>query len=391
MKMLKTLALAAASLGALAAPAFAEDTVKIGLIMPFTGPFASEGKQIGAAVKLYMQRNGNTVAGKKIEVIEKDDAGTADTTKRLAEELVVNDKVSFLVGFGLTPLALATAPVATKAKVPMIVMAAATSAITEASPFVFRTSETMAQSCAPLGDWASQNGIKKVVTVVSDYAPGHDAEKSFSERIVAAGGTVENVRVPLRNPDFSPYLQKVADAKPDAVFVFVPSGIGAQFMKQFRERGLDKLGIKLIGPGDVIDDDLLEGIGDVALGAITSHYYSAAHDSPENKAYVEAFKKANNGMRPNFMSVGGYDGMNLIYEALKKTGGDTDGEKLAAAMKGLAWTSPRGPISVDPETRDIIQNIYIREVKKKDGELYAIEFHTIPNVKDPTKEAKKKG
>ena len=391
MKMLKTLALAAASLGALAAPAFAEDTVKIGLIMPFTGPFASEGKQIGAAVKLYMQRNGNTVAGKKIEVIEKDDAGTADTTKRLAEELVVNDKVSFLVGFGLTPLALATAPVATKAKVPMIVMAAATSAITEASPFVFRTSETMAQSCAPLGDWASQNGIKKVVTVVSDYAPGHDAEKSFSERIVAAGGTVENVRVPLRNPDFSPYLQKVADAKPDAVFVFVPSGIGAQFMKQFRERGLDKLGIKLIGPGDVIDDDLLEGIGDVALGAITSHYYSAAHDSPENKAYVEAFKKANNGMRPNFMSVGGYDGMNLIYEALKKSGGDTDGEKLAAAMKGLAWTSPRGPISVDPETRDIIQNIYIREVKKKDGELYAIEFHTIPNVKDPTKEAKKKG
>jgi branched-chain amino acid transport system substrate-binding protein len=390
MKLLKTLALATACLGILAAPAFAEDTVKVGLIMPFTGPFASEGKQIGAAVKLYMQRNGNTVAGKKIEVIEKDDAGTADTTKRIAEELVVNDKVSFLVGFGLTPLALATAPIATKAKVPMIVMAAATSAITEASPFVFRTSETMAQSCAPLGDWAAQNGIKKVVTVVSDYAPGHDAEKSFSERITAAGGTVENVRVPLRNPDFSPYLQKVADAKPDAVFVFVPSGIGAQFMKQFRERGLDKLGIKLIGPGDVIDDDLLEGIGDVALGAITAHYYSAAHDSPENKAYVEAFKKANNGMRPNFMSVGGYDGMNLIYEALKKTGGDTDGEKLAAAMKGMAWTSPRGPISVDPETRDIIQNIYIREVKKQGGELYAIEFHTIPNVKDPVKEAKKK-
>jgi branched-chain amino acid transport system substrate-binding protein len=391
MKLLKSLALATATLGILAAPAFAEDTVKVGLIMPFTGPFASEGKQIGAAVKLYMQRNGNTVAGKKIEVIEKDDAGTADTTKRIAEELVVNDKVSFLVGFGLTPLALATAPIATKAKVPMIVMAAATSAITEASPFAFRTSETMAQSCAPLGDWASQNGIKKVVTVVSDYAPGHDAEKSFSERITAAGGTVENVRVPLRNPDFSPYLQKVADAKPDAVFVFVPSGIGAQFMKQFRERGLDKLGIKLIGPGDVIDDDLLEGIGDVALGAITAHYYSAAHDSPENKAYVEAFKKANNGMRPNFMSVGGYDGMQLIYEALKKTGGDTDGEKLAAAMKGLAWTSPRGPISVDPETRDIIQNIYIREVKKQGGELYAIEFHTIPNVKDPVKEAKKKG
>ena len=268
-------------------------------------------------------------------------------------------------------------------------MAAATSSITEASPFVFRTSETMAQSCAPLGDWAFKNGIKKVVTVVSDYAPGNDAEKSFSERFVKAGGTVENIRVPLRNPDFSPYLQKVADAKPDAVFVFVPSGIGAQFMKQFRERGLDKLGMKLIGPGDVIDDDLLEGIGDVALGAITAHYYSAAHDSPENKAYVAAFKKANGGMRPNFMSVGGYDGMHLIFEALKKTGGDTDGEKLAAAMKGLAWMSPRGPISVDPETRDIIQNIYIREVKRQGGELYAVEFHTIEAVKDPVKAEKK--
>ncbi len=233
MRLLKTLACTAVALFSLGAPAFSEETVKVGLIMPFTGPFATEGKQIGAAIKLYLQRNGDTVAGKKIEVIEKDDAGNADTTKRLAQELIVNDKVSFLAGFGLTPLALATAPVATKAKVPLIVMAAATSSITEASPFVFRTSETMAQSCAPLGDWAAKNGIKRVVTVVSDYAPGNDAEKSFSERFTKAGGTVENVRVPLRNPDFSPYLQKVTDAKPDAVFVFVPSGIGAQFMKQY--------------------------------------------------------------------------------------------------------------------------------------------------------------
>jgi branched-chain amino acid transport system substrate-binding protein len=344
---------------------------------------------VDAAVKLYMAQNGTTVAGKKIEVILKDDTGTADVTKRLAQELIVNDKVAVLAGFGLTPLAMATAPIATQAKVPEIVTCAGTSSITEASPFIVRTSFTLAQSAVPIAEWAAKNGIKKVTTIVSDYAPGHDAEKSFSEAFTKAGGTVENVRAPLRNPDFAPYLQKAADTKPDAIFVFVPSGVGALFMKQYRERGLDKSGIKLIGPGDVTDDDILNEMGDVALGVITAHFYSAAHDSPENKAYVEAFKKANNGMRPNFMSVGGYDGMHLIYAALKKTNGDTDGEKLVAAMKGLAWTSPRGPVSIDPETRDIIQNIYIREVKKVDGQLYNVEFATIPNVKDPVKAAKK--
>ena len=378
---------AAAAMLALSGAAMAQDTLKIGLILPMTGPFASTGRQIEAAAKLYMQQKGDTVAGKKIQLIVKDDTGTADVTKRLAQELIVNDKIAVMAGFGLTPLALASAPLATQAKVPEVVMAAATSTITEASPFIVRTSFTLPQATVPMADWAAQNGIKKVVTLVSDYGPGIDAEKAFTAAFTAKGGQVENLRVPLANPDFSPFLQKVADAKPDALFVFVPSGIGAQFMKQFVERGLDKSGIKLIGPGDVTDDDLLNNMGDVALGAITTQHYSAAHDSPENKAFVEAFKKANNGMRPNFMAVGGYDGMHLIYEGLKKTNGE-GGQALVDAMKGMSWTSPRGPVSIDPQTRDIVQNIYVRKVERKDGELYNVEFATIPNVKDPVKAAK---
>lgn len=367
--------------------AFAQQTVKIGLILPMTGPFASTGRQIEAAAKLYMQQHGDAVVGKKIQLIVKDDTGVADVTKRLAQELIVNEKVSVLAGFGLTPLALAPAPLATQAKVPAVVMAAATATITEASPYIVRTSFTLPQATVPMAEWAAKNGMKKVVTLVSDYGPGIDAEKAFTGAFTAAGGQVESLRVPLANPDFSPFLQKVADAKPDALFVFVPSGIGAQFMKQFVERGLDKSGVKLIGPGDVTDDDILNGMGDVALGAITTQHYSAAHDSPENKAFVEAFKKANNGMRPNFMAVGGYDGMHLIYEALKKSNGAT-GEALINAMKGLSWVSPRGPVSIDPQTRDIVQNVYVRKVERVNGELFNVEFVTIPSVKDPVKAAK---
>jgi branched-chain amino acid transport system substrate-binding protein len=385
----RTVILAAGAAGLLASlsGAHAQQAMKIGLILPMTGPFASTGRQIEAAAKLYIQQNGDTVAGKKIELIVKDDAGVADTTKRLAQELIVNEKVGVIAGFGLTPLALASAPLATQAKVPAIVMAAATATITEASPYIARTSFTLPQATVPLADWAAQNGMKKVVTLVSDYGPGVDAERAFTGNFTKAGGQVENLRVPLQNPDFSPFLQKVADSKPDALFVFVPSGVGAQFMKQFVERGLDKSGIKLIGPGDVTDDDILNGMGDVALGTITTHHYSAAHDSPENKTFVEAFKKANNGMRPNFMAVGGYDGMHLVYEGLKKTNG-AGGEALINAMKGMSWTSPRGPVSIDPQTRDIIQNVYVRKVEKKDGELHNVEFATIPNVKDPVKAAK---
>ncbi|HTE81069.1 MAG TPA: ABC transporter substrate-binding protein, partial [Reyranella sp.] len=384
--MLRREILAIAALSLLPSVAFAQDTVKIGLILPMTGQQASTGKQIDAAVKLYQAQHGTTVAGKKIEVILKDDTSVPDVTKRLAQELVVNDKVAVLAGFGITPSALATAPIATQAKVPEVVMAAGTSSITEASPFVVRTSFTLAQSAVPMAEWSIKNGIRKVVTMVSDYGPGIDAEKSFSDKFKADGGTIiENLRVPMRSPDFAPVLQKAADTKADALFVFVPSGTGAQFVKQFIERGLDKSGMKLIATGDVTDDDQLNGMGDAVVGVINAHNYSANHDSALNKTYVEAFRKANGGLRPNFMSVGGYDGMHLIYEALKKTNGDTNGEKLIAAMKGFAWESPRGPISIDPDTRDIVQNIYIRKVEKVGGELYNVEFATIPNVKDPVK------
>ena len=380
------LLLAAAALLLPAAPAFAQaDTVKIGLILPLTGPFASTGRQVEAAVRLYMQQNGSTVAGKKIELIVKDDTGLApETTKRIAQDLVVQEKIAILAGFGLTPLALATAPVATEAKVPMIVMCAGTSIIPQRSPFIVRTGFTIPQTTAPIADWAAKNKIRKVVTMVTDFAPGGEAEKTFVKRFGDAGGTiVESIRSPLQNPDFAPFLQRAKDAKPDALFVFVPSGQGTAVLKQFAERGLKEAGISLIGPGDVLDDDILETIGRPALGMITSQHYSAAHPSPENKAYVEAFMKANNGMRPNFMSVGGYDGMHLIYEALKKTGGATDGEKLVEAMKGMAWTSPRGPMSIDPATRDVVQNVYIRKCELVDGKIYNVEFDKVENFKDP--------
>jgi branched-chain amino acid transport system substrate-binding protein len=371
--------------------ALAQDSVKIGFILPMTGQQQSTGKQIAAAAKLFMSQNGDTVAGKKVEFILKDDGAVPDNTKRIAQEMIVSDKVTFLAGFGVTPAALAVAPLSAESKTPEIVTAAGTSIITEKSPYIARTSFTLAQSTVPMADWAAQNGIKKVVSMVSDYAPGVDSEKSFKDEFTAKGGEVlDSIRFPLANPDFAPFLQKAADQKPDAIFVFVPSGQGGTFVKQFVERGLDKAGIKIIGPGDVTDDDLLNNMGDSIIGTITAHFYSADHDSAANKAFVAAFKAANGGMRPNFMAVSGYDGMHLMYEAVKKTGGKTDGDSLIAAAKGMAWESPRGPISIDPDTRDIIQNVYIRKVEKKNGELYNVEFATIPNVKDPIKAAEKK-
>jgi branched-chain amino acid transport system substrate-binding protein len=386
LKSIIQIAAGAALAASVSGQALAQETVKIGLIVPLTGGQASTGKQIDNAIKLYMQQNGDTVAGKKIEVIVKDDGAVPDNSKRLAQELIVNDKVSFLAGFGVTPAALAVAPLATQGKVPQVIMAAGTSIITERSPYIVRTSFTLAQSSEIIADWAAKNGIKKVAALVSDYAPGADALNFFKPKFTAGGGEViEEVKVPLANPDFAPFLQRMKDAKPDAIYVFVPAGQGGTFMKQYTERGLG--GIKVIGPGDVMDDDLLNNMGDAALGAVTAHLYSAAHPSQKNKDFVAAYKKAFN-QRPGFMAVGGYDGIHLIYEALKKTGGKTDGDALIAAMKGLAWESPRGPISIDPETRDIVQNIYIREVKKVDGELYNVEFATFEAVKDSGKTKK---
>jgi branched-chain amino acid transport system substrate-binding protein len=367
----------------------ADDTIKIGFIAPSTGQFAQIGNMMIAGAKYFMQGNGNSVAGKKIELIIKDDGGQPDNAKRLAQELVVNDKVAVLAGFTFTPVALAVAPIATEAKVPQVVMAAGTSIITEKSPYIVRTFYTTAQAAVPMAQWAAKNGVKKVVTLVSDYAPGYDAEKLFGDAFKKDGGEIlANVRVPVQSPDFAPYLQRARDANPDGIYVFIPGSFAGTFARQYVERGLDKSGIKLMGNGDLTDDDLLNPMGDPALGIITAGQYSAAHPSAENKAFVAGFTKFA-GKRPNLMADAVYDGMTVIYNAIKKTGGDTDGDKLLAAMKGMSFESPRGPITIDPDTRDIIQNIYIRRVERKDGELYNVEFATFPAVKDPVKEAAK--
>jgi branched-chain amino acid transport system substrate-binding protein len=361
----------------------AQETVKVGLLLSMTGPFASTGKQLEAGARLYMAEHGDTVAGKKIELIIKDDTGLPDVAKRLATELVVKDKVQILGGFALTPLAFAAAPVATQSKTPAVVMVAATSSVIDASPYFVRTSFTLPQVAIGVAEWAPKNGIKKVVSLVSDYGPGLDAEKAFKERFEKQGGMVtEAIRVPMRSPDFAPFLQRVRDEKPDAVFVFLPAGVGAQFMKQFAERGLNKAGIKLIATGDVTEDDILNDMGDVALGVVTSHHYSAAHPSAANQKFVQSFRKANGGKRPNYMAVHAYDGMRVIYNALATTKGGT-GDALLAAMRGQSFESPRGPIVIDAQSRDIVQDVYIRKVERREGELYNVEFDVMKAVKDP--------
>jgi branched-chain amino acid transport system substrate-binding protein len=385
--VLKTaLSLIAAACGTVV---LAADTgpIKIGLILPMTGQQASTGRQIEAAVKLWMAQNGNKIAGRSVEVVLKDDGAVPDATKRIAQELIVNDKVAVIAGFGITPTALATAPLATQSKTPLVVMAAATSSITEASPYIVRTSFTLPQVTVAIADWAAKNKIKKAVTLVADYGPGFDAEKFFDSQFRLDGGQIlDKLRTPLKAPDFAPVLQKVVDAKPDALFVFLPSGQGATFMKQFAERGLDKSGVRLIATGDVTDDDQLADMGDVALGVVNSHHYSAAHPSATNKKFVEAFQAANK-FRPNFMAVGGYDGMRVIYKALEATKG-AGGEALLNAMKGQIFESPRGPVLIDAQTRDIVQDVYIRKVERvpaMGNGLYNVEFDVIQAVKDPGK------
>jgi branched-chain amino acid transport system substrate-binding protein len=386
--MLKRLTIALVSAaGALASTsAFAQDTVKLGLVLPLTGGLAPVGKQVQAGVKLYMDKNGATVAGKKIDVIVKDDGGVPDNSRRLAQELIVNDKVA-VIASGITPSAMAIGPLSTQSKTANVVMVSGTSGVINPNnPYMVRTSFTLGQQSGIIAEWAAKNGAKKVVIVQSDWAPGAEATAVFTDAFTKAGGQVaETIKVPLANPDFAPFLQRARDANPDTLFVFVPASQAGTFAKQFAERGLDKAGIKLVGPGDIVDDNDLPGMGDGMLGVVTAGIYSAAHNSQANKDYVAAFKKANGNLRPNFISVGGYDGIHLIYEALKKTGGKTDAESLIGAMKGMKWESPRGPISIDPDTRDIVQNIYIGKVEKVQGELYNVEFATYDAVKDPLK------
>lgn len=372
-----------------AAAAQAAPSLRIGLVMPVTGPFADYGKQIERGIRLWLTAHGDTVAGRKVELVLRDDApGTSgEVSKRIAQELIVNDKVDVLAGFGLTPEALAVAPLATQAKVPMVVMNAATSIITERSPYIVRTSFTLPQDSAPIAAWAAKNGVHRVYTLVADYGPGHDAEAQFGKTFTAAGGTiVGEVRVPVGTVDFSAYLQRVKDARPDAVFLFLPPGAGTiAFMKDFANRGLAKAGIRIVATGDLTDEDVIDAYGDSVLGVITAFHYSEAHDSPENRAYVAAYYKAYPKSRPNFMSVAGYDGMHLIAAAVEKTGGSADAQKFIDAARGMSWTSPRGTVTIDPATRDIVQTVYIRRAQKVDGRMQNVEFDRYPDVKDPGK------
>ncbi|MET0413839.1 MAG: ABC transporter substrate-binding protein [Polyangiaceae bacterium] len=366
-----------------------EDSIKIGVIAPFSGPFASSGAEIEAGMRTYLKQHGDTLENRKIELLIRDTTGPApEVAKRLAQELVVRDKADLLVGFGLTPEALAVAPVATEAKKPMIVMNAATSIITTKSPYIVRVSFTVGQVTAPLATWAINNGISSVFTLVSDYAPGIDAEAQFKKTFQAAGGKiVDSLRVPLQNPDFSPYVQRIKDAAPQAAFVFVPAGEqGTAFMKAFDERGLRQAGIQLLATGDVTEDYQLGAMGKAALGVVTTHHYSAAHPGAENEAFLKAFAEVTGGkMRANFMAVAGYDGMALIFETVRRLEGKLDPDQVVETLKGLELKSPRGPIRIDPRTRDIVQTIYVRRVEERDGQLYNIEFDQFPEVVDPGK------
>jgi len=369
--------------------ALAQGTVKIGVVAEFSGPFADYGAQIVGGMKAYLKLNGEVYAGKKIDIVIRDTTGAApDIAKRLAQELITRDQVDILAGFGLTPNALAVAPVSAEAKKPMVIMNAATSVITTRSPYIARVSHTLPQDTQPIAQWAAKNGIRRAFTLVSDFGPGVDAETTFIKAFKAAGGEiVDSVRTPLQNPDFAPFLQRVKDTRPEAVFVFLPPGSQTiAFIKGYEERGLKQAGIRIIATGDLTDDGVLQAMGEPTLGLITSFHYSAAHDSPENKAFLKAYVEANGTkLRPNFMACAGYDGMAAIAEALKKTGGSTEPEAFLAALKGMKLMSPRGPIMIDPETRDIVQTVYIRRVEKVDGILYNIEFDKFPDVRDPGK------
>ena len=376
----------------IAAPAGAQQTIKIGLIMPYSGQFADTATQLDNAIKLYVKQNGDTIAGKKIEFIRKDTGGIApDVAKRLAQELVVRDKVDILSGLILTPNALAVGDVSTEAKKFTVIMLAATSIITNKSPYMARTSLTIPQLQETLGAWAYKSGVRKAYTMVSDFGPGHDAENGFQQGFKSAGGQmVGSVRFPVANPDFSAFVQRAKDLNPEAIFVFVPGGVQpAAIGKAFAERGIDPAKTKIFGQGELTDEGALKSMGDAGLGIITVFHYDYNHASAANAAFVKAYN-ADYARNPDFFSIGGYDGMHLIYEALKKTGGKTDGDALVAAAKGMQWESPRGPIAIDPETRDIIQTVYIRRVEKVGGQLVNVEIDKFENVKDPVKERMKK-
>ena len=373
--------------------AFAQ-TVKVGVINTYTGPLAAAGDQMQRGIDLYMKLHQKDLPpGISIELIKRDDTGpNPEVAKRLAQELITRDKVQLLTGVIWTPNALAIAPLVTEAKVPFIIMNAGTAIITTKSPYIARVSFTLWQSSYPLGSWAAKNGLKNVYTLVSDYGPGIDAEAAFTKAFTDGGGKIAgSVRMPVTAPDFVPFLQRAKDAKPDAVFCFVPAAKAATaFMKAYDDLGLRAAGIKLIGPGDITTDEELPGMGDVAIGTITMHHYSAAGDRPANKAFVAAYK-AEYGAKdePSFLAADSYDGMAAIFHVVIAQHGNIDPDKTMDLLKGWKYDSPRGPIMIDPETRDIVQNEYLRRVEKVNGQLQNTEIETIPMVKDPWKELNK--
>ena len=373
------------------APVQAQDTIKIGLIMSYSGQFADLGTMMDAGVKLYMKEHGDKVAGKKIEIIRKDSgaAGTApDVAKRLAQELIVRDKVDILAGFSLTPDALAAADVFTESKKVAVIMNAATAIITAKSPYFARVSIPLPQAMAALGTWAAKHGSKQVFTMVTNYGPGIDSEVAFQTAFKEAGGTVVGgVRFPVANPDFSAFAQQLKDSKADSAYLFVPGGEQPAAMgRALAEHGVSPKTTKLFSSGELVNDEPLKSMGEGAIGIISGWNYSWVHKSPENAKFVKGINEMLNGRNPDQFTVSGYDGMQLIYKALEKTKGNTDGDTLIAAMKGLAWESPRGPVSIDPDTRDIIQTIYLRRVENVGGKIQNVEFDKLEKVKDPVKE-----
>ena len=381
--------LSAAALAASLTPAAAQDTIKIGLIMTLSGQFADAGVQMRNGVQTYMKQFGDTIGGKKIELIVKDSGGMApDVAKRLAQELVVRDKVDLLAGFVLTPNALAASDVSAEAKKFMVIMNAATSIITTKSPYSVRSSVTLPQVAETFGTWAAKKGgIKKSYTMVTDYGPGHDFETGFQRAFKEGGGEITgSVRFPVANPDFSAFVQRAKDLNPESIMIFIPGGAQpAALGKAFAERGVDPNKTKILGSGETTAEQALKSMGDASLGIITAwHYDYADKANPKNVEFVKVFNEMHK-RNPDFFSIGGYDGMHVIYEAIKKTGGNTDGDALIAAAKGLKWDSPRGPMSIDPETRDVVQTIYIRKVEKVGGEPTNVPFDKVENVKDPVK------
>lgn len=385
-------ALALACSGLAGSAVAADDTLRIGVIAAYSGPYADYGRQFDAGIQLYLKENGGKIAGKKVEIIKKDTAGPSpDAAKRFAQELIVRDKVNFITGLDFSPNAYALAPIVTQAKIPTVVMNASSSAITTSSPYIARVSFTVQQVSAPMAQWMLKNGIKETYVVVADYASGTDSHTAFEQAFVAGGGkVVGSVRTPMNNPDFSAYVQRIKDAKPQSVFFFFPSGVmPPAFLKAWQERGMEEAGIKLFATGEATDDSYLEATGDSAKGLITSHHYSYAHPSPKNQKFVQDFYATfGKTMRPSYFAISAYDGMAAIDGALKKTGGDVTGDKVMAALKGLQFESPRGPIEIDAATRDIVQTVYIRRTERVNGELVNVEFDQFDKVKDPAKEGK---